>query len=305
MTADELVATTLEHFEGSGVRLPLGARHCLFNWVVSELADAENELFGLRFSLAQPHTGQPPAAFLPRWVATPSGAVFAGIRFKGGDAASPFVRVVGWVGDVPWSAGVLSVLRQEFRAFHPLWLFVMWPGSQRPHSDAVADQHHLVGGLEQLRAGPKPWTQRVVDVRRSVSLAPYPMFEQAFSEWQERAGPRGTEVWPASRADLESCVATGALVSVWQGQDWCGWMGARRAAHALTDGYEVMELFLMPAVRGKRRAASVQRALIDTLVDHGRDALWGTVHASNRPSLKTAIRCGRRILQTSWFMDIR
>ncbi|MFT6143260.1 MAG: GNAT superfamily N-acetyltransferase [Myxococcota bacterium] len=304
-TADDIVAETLAGFQRCEVTLPLGTRGCLFNWVVAELNDATNELFGQRFSRAQSQLRQPPSAFLPRWVTTPTGEVFAGIRFKGGDATFPFVRVMGWVGAPPLTPAALAALHTEFAAFDPVAMFLYWPGDARPHSAAQADQHHLLERLEQLRAHPKPWTQLSVDVRRTVSLDAYPEFEQAFSHWQQRVGPRGDEVWPATRADLESCVATGALVSVWQGSEWCGWMGARRGAHAFADGYEVMELFLMPAVRGKRRAAAVQRRLIDTLVDHGRDVLWGTIHASNRPSLKTALRCGRRIVRTSWFIDFR
>ncbi len=304
-TADDIVAETLRGFERCEVVLPLGAADCLYDWVVAELADADNESFGQRFARAQPQLRQPPSAFLPRWVATPQGDVFAGIRFKGGDRCFPFVRVVGWVSGAPLTPGALAALRDAFAVFEPIAVFVFWPGQARPSAVAVVDQHHLLGGLEPLRARQRPSTLLSVNVRRTASLDAYPVFEQAFSQWRQRAGPRGAEVSPATRSDLESCIATGALVCVWQGSEWCGWMGARRSAHALADGYEVVELFLMPSVRGKRWAASVQRRLIDTLVDHGRDVLWGTIHASNRPSLKTALRCGRRIVQTSWFIDLR
>lgn len=193
-SAHDIVAQTLSEFERCEVSLSRGAGDCLFNWAVAEINEAGNELFGIRFSRVRPEFRLPPSAFLPRWVNTPTGTVFAGIRFKGGDASFPFVRVVGWVGDAPLTPGALSALRAEFAMFEPIALSVYWPGDGRPHAAAVADQHHLLGKLEQLRAGPKPWTQLSVDVRRTVSLDAYPVFEHAFSQWKQRVGDRKSVV---------------------------------------------------------------------------------------------------------------
>ena len=69
-------------------------------------------------------------------------------------------------------------------------------------------------------------------------------------------------------------------------------------------GFCVMELFLSPDVQGRGWAPRLQRALIEALPARPGDCLHGTIHGLNRPSLRTALRCGREVVETWWFRSL-
>ena len=88
------------------------------------------------------------------------------------------------------------------------------------------------------------------------------------------------------------------------GGRWAGVMSAARAAESSIGGYCVQELFLDTPLPVRRRAPVLQHHRVDVLLDRGRDCLWGTIHGTNAPSLRAALRTGREVIETWWFLAL-
>lgn len=279
-------------------------------WISVVLERCHDELFARRFQGWCPVPGVPTDAFLHRLLPAPQGGrMIAGIRFKGGDLGHPFVDLVAWERPLDGAAGAAlpRILAAAFAGFSPLAMRLRWPGTARPPlapDGLEVDQHVLAAELSVLAAQPRPWGELAVDVRPARDLSWLPVLHAAFAGWRAQIGPRGDEVCVADRDDLQACLDTGAVVCAWSGGHWAGVAAARRGEERLAGGYEMVELFMGRALRGQRRAAVLQRRLVDTLVDHGRDELYGTVHGTNAPSLRTARRVGRRVVETWWMAPL-
>lgn len=291
---------------------PQHARRVIARWLDEALDRIDDELFARRFATTCPVPGQPPAAYQHRLLTEPSSAptLLAGIRFKGGDLAWPFVELMAWdrpvVGHRAWGR-VRDRLATAFAPFAPRHLRVRWPAGGRPPlppGDLEPDLRLVAERLASLRGRPRPWGEEALDVRVAGDLDFFDAYVAAHAAWRAQAGPLGAEVFPERRADLAHCLETGAVVCVFHGERWAGVMAAGRGADRALDGYCVHEILLDTPVRGRRRAAILQRRLVDLLPDTGRDCLWGTIHHHNQPSLRTAARCGRRVVETSWFVRL-
>lgn len=288
---------------------PQHTRRVLARWLDEALDRIDDELFGERFARTCPVPGRRPADYRHRLLigSGDDPTLLAGIRFKGGDLAWPFVDLFAWdrpvEGQRAW-ARLCERVRAEFAAFAPRHLRLRWPGSDRPPlrpEDLEPDLRLVAERLEHLRTRPRPWGEAAVDVRVAHDLAFFDEYQAAHAAWRAQAGPLGGEVSPESEPDLDRCIQTGAVVCLFHGERWAGLMAASRASDRAVDGFCVRELFLDAPVRGRRRAATLQRRLVDQLPDSGRDCLWGTIHHTNEPSLRTAARCGRRVVETLWF----
>jgi L-amino acid N-acyltransferase YncA len=262
-----------------------------------------------RFQRNVPVPGAPPAAYAHRLLRAPRApTLLAGIRFKGMDPAQPFVDLLAW--DAPLQdpramRRALDRVRAAFADFGVDRVRVRWPGERPPpvpKARRAVDQWLVAGRLADLVARGRPFGFEAVEVVRAHDLGFFEPYRQAFARWQAGVGPRGVEVHPELREDLQACLEEGAVVVARAGGAWAGVMAARRTPERAIDGYAVHELFLDETLRGRRRAPVLQRHLIEALPDHGRDCLWGTIHRTNAPSLRTALRCGRRVVETWWFL---
>lgn len=305
-TLDELLA------DGGDPLLPRAARRRrLGAWVGEGLSRIDDEVWAARFQRHCPVPDAPRSAYQHRIVQAPRRpALLAGIRFKGGDVGQPFVELLAWDrpidGPRAW-ARVRDRLAEAFQHFRPHHLRVRWPGQGAPpvpRSARQVDQFLVAGRLSMLRDRRPPWGHEAVEVVRATDGDFHPEFLAAFARWRADAGPIGQEVLPADEDTWTRCLATGAIVCARSGGRWAGVMAAARRAERSIDGYCVQELFLDMPLRGRRRAPVLQRHLVEVLLDRGRDCLWGTIHGTNAPSLRAALRSGREVIETWWFVDL-
>ena len=298
-----------------GVSLPSGVRgRRLEAWLDGQLERTADELWATRFQRSCPVPGQGPEAYLHRVLpgrGRGEASLLAGIRFKGGRGGAPFVDLLAWdeeLRDGPGHAAVAARLRKEFEAFGPRYVRLCSPGAAGPPGvpaeDREVDQWLLAERLSVLRTRVHPWGWGSLDVRPAVDLGWYEDFVAQFELWKEGVGPRASEVTPASEAELRPCLEEGTLLVAWMGGRFGGLVAARRVPLPVMDGYGVQEFFLGSGLRGQRRSAILQRHLVDHLLDHGRDVLHGTIHRTNRPSLRAAQRTGRKIVETWWFLRL-
>ena len=277
-------------------------------WLDRQLSRMEDDGFAARFAETCPVPGVDASSYRIQWIPGRPG-VLAGIRFKGGDVAFPFVELIAW--DAPlrephvWR-DVRRRLATRFNEFSPHALRVRWPGEQPPAADegATLDQWLLSGALTELRRQPLGDLPAELTIEAPSDWSWYPRFQAGFSSWQSAAGHVGDEVAMATRAELEECSLTGKVLCLWDGEVWGGVVAARREDERSVGGYCVVEEFLDTDLRGHGLARHLQRHLVEHLEDTGRDSLWGTVHASNGPSVATALSAGRRKHEGWWFLPL-
>lgn len=224
------------------------------------------------------------------------GGVEIAFRRKGGDGTKPFVDVLA--GDLPPLDELRSVVADLLPERPPVARFI---ALRAPTATARPDQHIVVGLVHALQARP-PIPAPSGFTISAVPASSLTSYAEEFARFQ-RSGPLGREVWPASVEELERAAADGVLVGA-TGPD--GWAGVAACLPGHVDrwsGQVVLELFVAERSRRKGLAPALQRALIDRLDPDV--TLLGTIHHANTPSLATALRCGRQIVASYWWVPLQ
>ena len=215
-------------------------------------------------------------------------------RAKGGDDRKPFIDVLA--GSMPLS-DLAPLVRREWPRVGVARLL-----QRGAPEGGVPDQHVLlgiVGDLQALPPLPPPAGFVVAQSTPAAQTAYFPALERFRAE-----APLGPEVWPCTPQQLAEAAADGALVAA-RGPDaqWAGLAVCSPGSVAGWSGQVMQELFVAADARGRGLATALQRALIDALSPE--DVLLGTIHAANAPSLATALRCGRAVVATYWWIPLR
>src|SRR5690606_346984 len=78
--------------------------------------------------------------------------------------------------------------------------------------------------------------------------------------------------------------------------------GSHREYHGLA-GVSIMEEILFNPFRSKGHGVHIQRAFTKRIQGFSR-LLWGTISSKNEPSLKTALKNGRRITEVDYLLPL-
>lgn len=164
--------------------------------------------------------------------------------------------------------------------------------------------HYLVAGkLRTIRSQARPWGEVVVDTRQVRDLRHHAAYRQALLAWDTQAGPVQGRLRPATPHTLQRCLDEGAVIGAYKDGAWAGLAAAHVDGVRGVHGYRVVAMFLDAPLRRQRKAAVLQRALAEALVDTGRDALWGLIDGRDMAALRTALRCGREVAETWWTFE--
>ena len=129
----------------------------------------------------------------------------------------------------------------------------------------------------------------------------YAEYEQAFDGLVDEMPELAPELSKSSRDELEDCVRQGALLTLRDRDRFAGLIAATMGeAHALS-GYYVVEEIVAREYRGQGLGRTLQSALFEALAEAlaaratsaQRELVFGTIHAKNAASLKTALAVGR------------
>ncbi len=103
---------------------------------------------------------------------------------------------------------------------------------------------------------------------------------------------------------FESMMKKELLFDIFIQNEWAGYIGVEPASESFLNGYEVYEEFLISKFRGQHFAPAAQRHLIEKLPDSNNAMLYGTIHYNNVPSIKTALKVGRKKIGQYIFVNI-
>lgn len=249
--------------------------------------------FAEGFAAAQPQSGQPPEAFLNRWVTIADDlSALVGPRYRSRDPAKPFVSVEAstrpiTAEDLP---ALRSVLGGEFSAFDPLYVRCWnaeppgaWPGT-RP------DMRNVVGHIADLRQRPLPSS---LTARTATDLVFYDRYAAIHQTHVEREPEHAVHSRVETREDLTELIDDGTLFEVFVDDQWAGIVGAYADTRAGLTGFTVEELILDHAVRGRGYGSALSTVLARELPADGDTWLLGTIHADNVTAYRSALAAGR------------
>jgi len=257
-----------------------------------------------RYAEACPVAGVQHTHYRLRELTLPSGVrILAGIHFRGKSTDHPFVGVFAQTRWLTTQETILAhaMLLAEFSIFSPraTWWWVP-SGKAVPELPACSvDRHLVMGSLEEIRktpASPLPWVLRRIILASEID-AQFAELYQGF----HRARPDLEEAVPKTRLDaLVECAQADGLYGCFAGADLVGVMALKPGAQYGVDAWLIWDIVLARKYCGKGLAPVFQRAVLDRLDISRAPLVAGTIDARNFPSLRTALRVGRHIVGT-WF----
>lgn len=282
----------------------------LTSWLDMEAARVDDTNFGRRGRDSIGFQGvTDPAEWANRRLDLHDGGwAITGIRFRGWDISRPFVDVVA-TSTLPTPEGLARVAEAvvpAYARFHPLCLRVNVPdatdllgklrGDDRFGDGNAVDMHVVAGQISQLREKEPPRNAPRVLLEPGEPDALVARVQDIYERLAEQDPETTLWATPLEAEALEQCAQEGLLFEVMVDGVPAGVIGAvREDAHGMC-GFSVEELCLDEAHRGKGLASAVMRHLVDRLPAEEQDVLWGTIHPSNRPSLRNATGIGRRVV---------
>lgn len=260
-------------------------------WLQRQVAKCDDAKFGRDFAEYCPVPGVEPEAYQHRILNVDGERLLTGIRFKGCDLAKPFVDLIAWTGEP--AAHWKTAVAKAFAPFQPLWMRFAWlPDSDTPWP-AEVDQHVIAG----------PARGKAHDLISAVSdLSWYQDYHKDAEQWRETT-PVGEEVITSTEDELQKCLDEGHVVVAMHAGEFLGMAACKRDLNQALPGWWIAGEYLVPQARGQGLGTALQRSLMNCITDG--ELVCGTIHGTNAPSLATARRCGREIVETWWFAPLR
>lgn len=260
------------------------------------------------FAASCPIPGAAPADYLHRVVSVPSSGgaptlrAIVGIRYKGLDPGKPFIEVAARTGPIPSHAVLTGLVLAAQQAVKPLGQdapirlqLTDLDGPGLPPGEP--DLHLVAGRVASLEGLPEP-PANGFEIQLRPCADPTgmsPRYLAAYSAASPALPVAARDsVSPCDIETLRALANDGLLVEVLIDGSWAGVVGATREESFGLAGWCMVEEILAPAFRGRGLAAAVQRAFIEALPATDDELVFGTIHAGNTPSLKTALKVGRR-----------
>ena len=232
----------------------------------------------------------------------PERHVICGIRHMNLNPKHPFIQLRAnfALSGTEQIQRIFSCIEAHFSVFDPMYVAVNAP---RPIGSMVA-QVHLVQRAGVIQAMP-PWsTEAVVEIRQVTNQSYFEAYQGAYARFHQHH-PELTELVPVNQLDLmEASREAGLLYAMHVDGQQAGLIAAAKSDFLGLPGLYFNELVIWGPHIGKGYAKALQRKFIlecaspETIV-------WGTIHARNVPSSKTALANKRRPIRYESFVPTR
>lgn len=259
-------------------------------WLNTAARDME---YATSYAQAAPESGEPPEAYLDRWLPLSNGGhILAGPRYLGRDPDLPFVGVSA--SDRPLRpsdrAGLVAVARTSFEAFRPRFVLVTTADPISAWPDAGSELRQVVGLLGDLRTHGTPPR---LTTRPRTDTDFYGRY-RAIHEAHVKADPRHARYARCEdEEDLKELASSGLLHDVLLDGTWAGILAAEPDSRRGVKGATVVELLLAPEHRGRGLGKHLSPLLAKALPLADDECLMGTIHADNAPAYHAALASGR------------
>ena len=272
----------------------------LRSWLALQFQRIGDESFGRMFRDAWPKQDNSALAYQHRLIECRAGlAILGGIRFLGDEL--PFVDILAESCVLEDPSEIWPQIASSWASFEPVGMRVMRPGHlTTAHLEPVADQYIAAQHLNNIEVHPQlsdagHATLTCVTAERAIAT-----IERSYTCLPRHLRNR---IFPARLEDLRRCQQDGILASVVVDGEVVGIIAVDRTSERGLVGYRMVEETILPSYRGRGHARQAQQAVIQILRERETSALlYGFIDAANKPSLRTAIACGRSIALTLWWL---
>lgn len=277
--------------------------HRRFQAAAAELARrTTDDEYSLRYAAACPVPGIDHRAYRLRELTLPGGvSLLAGVHFRGLSTEYPFVGVFAqnrWLSPTEHATAHAALIR-EFSAFEPRATW-WWHPVERDLSTlpgATPDQHLVMGSLEEIRRAPMTplpphWELRRIETASDIA----PAFAALYRSFHAARPDLAQSVPPTDTESLESCARENGLYACFEGPDIVGVVAAKPDTDYHVHAWLMWDLVLARKYCGQGLAPALQRAVLNRLDARRAPLVVGTIRATNLPSLRTALRVGRRVV---------
>jgi GNAT superfamily N-acetyltransferase len=221
----------------------------------------------------------------------------AEIRFKGLDPAQPFVELSLLDQRDAHIADVASAALDAFAPFQPrrarAWFDAESVSEKHVNGLWLApDQYCLVGHLQTLKQRAEE-ASRLHLKRATQGCGAYERYKSLHQQYETERPEVARELYLLPENEFADLLNHGMAYDAFSDSDWAGFVAAAPAPLWGQSGIAVQEEFLATEFRGRGFGPWLQRALLERLTGPDDALLWGTIHACNQPSLRTARAVGR------------
>jgi len=288
-------------------------RH-LVTWLSAELGVVGSLERAGRLRGICPVPGATDEDYLARVIDLPGGSrAVLHVRFKGGDAASPFVQWVAGEAPIQNSTELMTLAtlaRESFAVLRPpcmrIWIPSGSPWEPAGNSPECERGNRWLAAPLLAMVGRRPeWP---VPGLRVVETSADDIFPSYDAEYRAYLGshPQAMDWIRAENLEtLRDCRRQGGLFAMLEGNAVRGLVALRRESSPWFPGWHVAESLVFDGFRGKGLAVPMHQAAYAQLVSEPDEFVWGTIDPRNAASIATAAALGRVDIGGDWWIGPR
>lgn len=274
--------------------------------LTAAVAKQRDDAYIARFRARCPVEGASDDDYRGAEVAVDGRAVLLEPRFKGLDPDRSFIEVVGHEGpaDASLLRGVMALASERWSVFKPRALrATLWPSAPEGIA-AEPDLEVVAGTTTAICRRVAPEAARAPELVPITDTSGFERFTNAYRRFVDGHPVLRDELWIPDKATFANVVQHGHSYDVVVEGAWAGLIAAVPAPFMGANGWMIHEELLDEAVRGRRLAAPMQRALIERLHADRPGVVHGTIHHRNAASIATARRVGRDVVGRHVFLPL-
>lgn len=236
--------------------------------------------------------------------------VLAGIRHAGGNIEVPFIHITPDfpILDLEELERIKTILTPKFEKFSPLYLDCWVNPRWRIHDELLAKaeprQRYIVGRIKDLIEQNENITlEKEISLQRVEDRSFYPWYHQLYADFH-RNNP-GLKDWVPinDEEDMFASMEENLLWYVYAKDKRIGIVQGETESIFNRPSLYMAEILLDEEYRGRALAPKVQ---IEFIRKNRKkfDIVWGTIDQKNIPSMKTALKVGRRNIRSAFMVPI-
>jgi hypothetical protein len=265
----------------------------------ADLLTRTTEAFGRQLMARFPQAGAVASDYQDAVMELPDGTLaLTGIRYRGGDAATPFADIVALEGEFTAERirDVITAVAARWARFAPVAVRLQVPPADA--GDFRIDQRFVAGPVATASARPLPDD---VSIEVATDTRWYERYRREYERFLAADVRRREWTHPETEAELADSVSEKAVFLIGRRGEPVGVFALpRRIRHGLS-GFQMQEKFLFASIRGIGIGAAIENAVIRRLPARPGDVVFGSIAAGNEASRRAAYRIGRTdIAATLW-----
>ncbi|MCA8995439.1 MAG: GNAT family N-acetyltransferase [Planctomycetaceae bacterium] len=264
-----------------------------------------SDLAGLeRYAAACPVSGMCPEDYGPFQVDLSSSCtVIAQIHFRGLSLDFPFVDISAQTGELPDPWNFEKVV-SPVKGFRPKAIRIWTVKTDGIPPTLEPDMRVVSGRIVEICENASPSETRRLSFSQGFNDEIYRTYQEIYDH-ALKCNPVLSRWAECETAEsLADCAVHGACCRVFCDGQLAGFIAARPGRYRYWQGWEMVEELLHPNFQGQGLAPVMQREFLKLLKPSAADFVFGTIHAENQPSIRTALRVGRGIVESSFLVPV-